>query len=112
MRLKETLYVSICVCFWLLAQFQHLFATGVLSKRLFCESAFATYQTVCLQMKLNYVQCICFNNANSFSQEEGKCCDLNKNVKQLATFSALNTNMLKALFKQKSSSVDVFFLLL
>lgn len=92
MRLKEALYVLICACFWLLARFQHFLPLVCLSKSLCCENAFGTYHTVCLQMKLNYVRCICFNNANSFSQEEGKCCGFNKNVKQFTALSAPNIN--------------------
>lgn len=87
MHLKETVHVLICVRVWLFGTVSASFTTGVLSKSLSCESAFATYHTVSLQMKLNYVKCICYNNANSFSQVEGKCSGSNRNVKQFTTLA-------------------------
>lgn len=84
MCLKEAFYVLICVC---LAVFQH-FSPLVCSPKVCILRVNLSHTRLCLQMELNYVQCICFDDANSFSQEEGKFCGLNKNVKQFTTFSA------------------------
>lgn len=103
MLLKEALYVLICACFWLLAPFQQFSPLVCFPEVCYCVSAFGTYLSVCLQMKSNYVQCISYNNGESFSQEEGNCCGLNKNVEQFTTFSALNTHMLVLDLRQEQS---------
>lgn len=87
MHLKEALNVFIYGRFWVFGSVSAFFITAAARfKSLYCQSAFATYQTVCLQMKLNNVHLICLNNAHSFffffSQEGEKCWDLYKNVKQ------------------------------
>lgn len=67
MHLKEALNVFIYGRFWVFGSVSAFFITAAARfKSLHCQRAFATYQTVCLQMKLNNVHLICLNNAHSF----------------------------------------------
>ena len=93
MRLKEALYVLICVRSQLLAHFQPPLAASLCSLPLL--GAFATYQSVCLQMKSNYISVrLPRQRRLSLSQGEEKFSVPGKNVKRLATFSASDTDVL------------------
>lgn len=100
MHLKEALNVFIYGRFWVFGSVSAFFITAAARfKSLYCQSAFATYQTVCLQMKLNNVHLICLNNAHSFffffffhkrGRNVGTCTKMSS---RFAALSALNAHM-------------------